>query len=765
MPPKKRHKTKHQDFVVFEHPFSQVPQDILIKGLIETAKSSREEFPLQLTAIVNLIRSVNPLQVIATLSAYGMTMSVTDGGRMRPLHKNRKFNQSHIELLQAISLQVRIDELNSTPPTSETIQNLFDTLPDLGDSFRLQRMAVLEQERSEEQKSVGLLQEHLRLHTQGVRNWGYFKRVVGLTRRLCDTTGPLFQKHLGITASDLVNVFEFLLERLERLMTARMHELREIFSQTTPGKIIRNYYALNPNFKDTAAELLEFTKSKNLSLEQIKSLILSHSELTLANAPTFSSHELSRHLNLPTDSISLALDKLSLSFGDLANLKATSFFLDNPVWRKPIIKLSDTSYFCAMPQVFFSFIFQILETLLDGDELARSSYHARKAEFLESEIAELFGRAFPGCTLVQNYKWLNDEKEYENDLLVRVDSHLLLVEAKSGLISWPALRGAPERAKRHVEELLFAPSDQSLRLATQIAEVIKTPALRDTLLPNFPIPLTPITTILRLSVTLEDFAVLQSNLHLVKQAGWVAEDHPLSTSILLADLEIVFDVLEPTAQKIHYLQRRTELEANMIHLGDEMDLLGFYLASGFNIGNAEFDGAKLQLTGMSRAIDQYYSALDNDIQKTKPRLKLSQWWADICNKLEEVQFATWSEVANILLSFSFPEQQQAEKAFKRIKKHVFKNWRNNNHLCSITIIPNMHRSNALGLFAFRDREREHRYKRMRNIAGQIFQNAHVQRCVILGVNIDEAHYPYSTLAIFYRDEKNLTKEEVLVPSG
>ena len=77
----------------------------------------------------------------------------------------------------------------------------------------------------------------------------------------------------------------------------------------------------------------------------------------------------------------------------------------------------------------------------------------------------------------------------------------------------------------------------------------------------------------------------------------------------------------------------------------------------------------------------------------------------------------------------------------------------------------MHRSNALGLFAFRDREKEHRYKRMRNIAGQIFQNVHVQKCVILGVNIDKAHYPYSTLAIFYRSEKNLTKEEVLVPSG
>lgn len=244
----------------------------------------------------------------------------------------------------------------------------------------------------------------------------------------------------------------------------------------------------------------------------------------------------------------------------------------------------------------------------------------------------------------------------------------------------------------------------------------------------------------------------------MKQARWVAEDHPLSTTILLADLEIVFDLLEPTAQKIHYLQRRAELEANMIHFGDEMDLLGLYLVSGFNIGYAEFDDTRLQLTGMSRTIDRYYNALDNDFQKTKPRLKISQWWGDICDKLEKVRFATWSEVANILLSFSFLEQQQAEKAFKRIKKHVFKNWRNNNHLCSVTIIPNMHRSDSLGLFAFRDRDKEHRYMRMRNIAGQIFQNTHVQRCVILGVNIDEAHYPYSTLAIFYRDKEKLPKQ-------
>jgi len=66
--------------------------------------------------------------------------------------------------------------------------------------------------------------------------------------------------------------------------------------------------------------------------------------------------------------------------------------------------------------------------------------------------------------------------------------------------------------------------------------------------------------------------------------------------MLLADLEIVFDILPSTAHKIHYLRRREDLETNLSYKGDELDLLGFYLASGFNIGEAEFSGAAFKET-------------------------------------------------------------------------------------------------------------------------------------------------------------------------
>jgi hypothetical protein len=548
----------------------------------------------------------------------------------------------------------------------------------------------------------------------------------------------------------LIETFEFLVARTEEQVNGRWKKYREVFSESTVEKIIRKYFEVNQDLEGTPDALVELARSENLSIEQIKSFILAHSDLTLADDLTFTVSALSNELGLSQELLSAAVEKLSLSFGDLAHCETEQFFLNNPVWTKPLIKRGNGSFFCATPQMFFSFIFPILEELTQGVEPLRGFYQSRRAEFLESEIKRLFGQAFPGCEIATNYHWKDGSVEFENDLLIKVDSHVIVAEAKSGAVSWPALRGAPGRAKRHVEELFLEPSNQSLRLASRIQEALANPATKDMFLPNFPFELETIKTILRLSVTLEDFAVLQSNLHMMKPAGWIPKDHPLATCMLLADLEIVFDILETTAQKIHYLKRRSELEANMKYMGDEMDLLGFYLSTGFNIGEGEFNGHMFQLTGMSKEIDEYYTGLDHGMPGTRPRLRLTKWWRDICSRLEGRSFYQWSDAANILLSFSFQEQKTAEKYFEKIKRNVLKKWMQKNHECSVLIVPNTHKSDAMSLFAFRRTAWQERHTRMENIAAQAFETPYVQRCLVVGMDIDEGHYPYSTLAVFVR---------------
>jgi hypothetical protein len=282
--------------------------------------------------------------------------------------------------------------------------------------------------------------------------------------------------------------------------------------------------------------------------------------------------------------------------------------------------------------------------------------------------------------------------------------------------------------------------------------VLENPEQQEKLLPKFPFSVDEIKTVLRLSVTLEDFATLQSNLHMIKSTGWIPDNYPLAACISLADLEVVMDILETTPQKIHYLKRRSELEANMGYLGDELDLLGFYLKTGFNVGNVEHNGQQLILTGLSKEIDRYYMAADEKILIKKPSCKLTNWWSDICHRLEQRSFHQWSDIANILLQFSFNEQQQVEKKFNKIKRNVQKNWRIDGHLCSIVVIPNQWRSDALVVYAYKESQKSERHERMSNLASHAFENTHVQRCLIMAVNIDRKQYPYSTLGVFFRGQ-------------
>jgi hypothetical protein len=746
---KKQRKRDREGPVFFKNPLSNILRDALLKGLAEIGDSAQERFTADLSKVVDLTKSVDALHTIATLAVYGLFVGVTGSGHKRRVQEG-SFNQSYVELLQAVFLQIPEQQGRLRPARSDQIKMLFDTLPELAQSFSLQRLQLVDHDASDQAKAVVYLQEFLRGQTQTVRNWGYYKRVVSIIKRLLRPLDQLFRDQIRLTATGLIETFEFLVTRTEQQVNKRWIKYREIFAERTVGKVIRKYYELNPNLRDGPERLIEFAEERYLSIEEVKALILSHSDLTLGDELTFSVAAVANELGQTQAALTAVLERLSLSFGDLADRPTDRLFLNNPVWTKPLIKVAEETFFCATPQVFFSFIFPILEELIAGKEPLKGAYRRRRSEFLESEIETRFREAFPDSNIATNYKWRDATKEYENDLLIKIDSHLILVEAKSGAVSWPALRGAPDRAKHHVEELLLEPSNQSLRLAARINEVIANPAVAEALLPSFPFDFNTIKTVLRLSVTLEDFGVLQSQLHTIKPAGWIPEDHPLAPCILLADLEIVFDILELTALKIHYLKRRSELEANMKYMADEMDLLGFYLLTGFNIGEAEFSDKHFQLTGMSRNIDGYYTSLDNDMPGTRPQPKLTKWWRDICVKLEERKFYQWSDAANILLNFSLSEQEKAEKYFGKIKRIVFKRWMEKDHKCSIMIIPNTHRTDALSLFAFRQTDRQKRYKRMEHIAAQAFETPHVQRCLVLAVDIDEGHYPYSILAVFHR---------------
>jgi hypothetical protein len=193
----------------------------------------------------------------------------------------------------------------------------------------------------------------------------------------------------------------------------------------------------------------------------------------------------------------------------------------------------------------------------------------------------------PSASLLHGVKWRAGDIEYETDHIAAIDKTVVIVEDKSATLSAPGLRGAPDRVRRHVRELIFDPSEQSTRLEAMIWRAKAGEAAAIASLSAFGIDFSGTECVVRISITLDDFSVLSSAEPELKEAGWIPTDTALAVTLNIADFLSVIDILERPAFFVHYFTERTCIQKVMDIFADEMDFLGFYLETGFNIWSLE----------------------------------------------------------------------------------------------------------------------------------------------------------------------------------
>ena len=78
-------------------------------------------------------------------------------------------------------------------------------------------------------------------------------------------------------------------------------------------------------------------------------------------------------------------------------------------------------------------------------------------------------------------------------------------------------------------------------------------------------------------------------------------------ALSLPDLDTLTDVLRTPAQFLHYAKRRIQVERTTFSMhGDEMDLIGLYLAGHLNTESSEFEGyGGVMIAGLSGDVDEY----------------------------------------------------------------------------------------------------------------------------------------------------------------
>jgi len=71
--------------------------------------------------------------------------------------------------------------LSAEPATPEKVQAIWDGLVDLREAFSQRRLTNVKRVEGRKEQAILYMQEHIRINTQSVRNWGQFKQVVRIS--------------------------------------------------------------------------------------------------------------------------------------------------------------------------------------------------------------------------------------------------------------------------------------------------------------------------------------------------------------------------------------------------------------------------------------------------------------------------------------------------------------------------------------------------------------------------------------------------------
>jgi hypothetical protein len=264
---------------VFSSPFADVPEDIVTQAVVEAGKSAKERFENSLEKLLEAIRSFDVLHILSLLAAHGLTTGLTKEGKPTKRESDLSILQAHVEFVQALAIQLRPDQQSFQPIPPQEMQEIWDLLIENGQAFQMERLSQIGKTGTSQDKAVIRLQERLRNNTQFIRNWGFLKRVIRITRVLYSPLDKLYERITGRSANDIISVFEILVAQIEQRLNHRIQQLGPILGSKTVEDCVVAYYQIFPEMEGTPDDLIKLFREREASREEVLGLIVSHADI------------------------------------------------------------------------------------------------------------------------------------------------------------------------------------------------------------------------------------------------------------------------------------------------------------------------------------------------------------------------------------------------------------------------------------------------------------------------------------------------------
>lgn len=360
-------------------------------------------------------------------------------------------------------------------------------------------------------------------------------------------------------------------------------------------------------------------------------------------------------------SIIKILDKVSNNLNEKLEIDVKNIIINNPIWKRFLIKCDNERYIFPMVELFLSRIREISEYLIAEHPASLKKYNIKKGPFLEEEVEKLFKSKFKDSEIFTNSFWENSEdgKIYENDILITFKNYAIIIEAKGNGISFETREGNVYNAEKDIKKIILKASEQANGFKKFLIKnkgelIILNKKNKDK---NY-ISLRGIDKYICISVSIDGMDGLGNS-----QLQWFEKfkgnkKELIIPNIQLAHLKVIFDILETDIEIIHYFIQRTKLDRTLKYVADELDLLGIYIESGLNIDLSIGENIA-PFSGLSHKIDNYYYT-----KKEKPACARTQLFSNGIEKLRRLSKNSIDEVL-LMFNINFRGQNAIEEIIKK----------------------------------------------------------------------------------------------------
>lgn len=329
-----------------------------------------------------------------------------------------------------------------------------------------------------------------------------------------------------------------------------------------------------------------------------------------------------------------------------------------------------------MPPLARTALFKTFWFDLQADENYRETFKAGQGRWLEREVAQRLRQVFGSDAVFVNPKKAGKNRDELSDVLVLYDRNILIVQCKSKGLRHEARTGADFDALiSDVRRAVVNAFDQCLA-ARDYLSASEEPAV--ILLQDREVRIPPelVTGVYLLTVTPVPLHFLATRLANNESVRDLFPGNEFPWALSLPDLDTLADVLGTPARFLHYARQRIQVERAPFSMhGDEMDLLGLYLAGHLNTDSPKFEGYDgVMIAGLSGKVDEYvWKKHDEGLAVDPPQPPMSPEFADLVGDVVATGCLGATDCAITLLDHSGNTRKQLLDGIAEAKNRVRQN--------------------------------------------------------------------------------------------